>query len=56
MVGIGIRYAIEMGLHRRWPENPSIDSELKKRAFWYLSFRLSMLSWTLTYRQVPDFT
>ncbi|SJL11421.1 uncharacterized protein ARMOST_14824 [Armillaria ostoyae] len=36
MVGIGIRYAIEMGLHRRWPENPSIESELKKRAFWCL--------------------
>ncbi|KAG7448428.1 uncharacterized protein BT62DRAFT_929521 [Guyanagaster necrorhizus] len=36
MIGIGIRYAIEMGLHRRWPDNPSIESELKKRAFWCL--------------------
>ncbi|KAK0203884.1 fungal-specific transcription factor domain-containing protein [Desarmillaria ectypa] len=36
MIGIGIRYAVEMGLHRRWPENPSVESELKKRAFWCL--------------------
>ncbi|KAK0454126.1 fungal-specific transcription factor domain-containing protein [Desarmillaria tabescens] len=36
IIGIGIRYAIEMGLHRHWPDNPSVESELKKRAFWCL--------------------
>ncbi|KAG7446295.1 uncharacterized protein BT62DRAFT_931742 [Guyanagaster necrorhizus] len=38
MVGIGMRFAVEIGLHRRKPEGyqPTVEDELKKRAFWAL--------------------
>ncbi|KAF9031340.1 hypothetical protein BDZ89DRAFT_948870 [Hymenopellis radicata] len=34
--GLGLRYCIEMGYHRYRPEPPTVQSELKKRAFWCL--------------------
>lgn len=39
MVGIGMRFAVEIGLHRRKPEGyqPTVEDELKKRAFWSVS-------------------
>ncbi|KAF9034244.1 hypothetical protein BDZ89DRAFT_1130785 [Hymenopellis radicata] len=36
MIGLGIRYSIEMGVHRHRPGPPSAETELKKRAFWAL--------------------
>ena len=37
MVGIGIRSAQEMGLHRRSPNSDNtVEDELWKRAFWLL--------------------
>ncbi|KAK0461277.1 fungal-specific transcription factor domain-containing protein [Desarmillaria tabescens] len=38
MVGIGMRFAVEIGLHRRKPEGHqlTVEDELKKRAFWAL--------------------
>ncbi|KAK0441743.1 fungal-specific transcription factor domain-containing protein [Desarmillaria tabescens] len=38
MIGIGLRSAIEIGLHRRKPEGHklTVDDELKKRSFWAL--------------------
>ncbi|THU94916.1 hypothetical protein K435DRAFT_144066 [Dendrothele bispora CBS 962.96] len=38
LTGLGIRYAQEMGAHRRFPrsQKPTIESELWKRAFWVL--------------------
>ncbi|KAF8877341.1 hypothetical protein CPB85DRAFT_1343875 [Mucidula mucida] len=33
MIGLGIRYSIEMGVHRHRPGRPSAETELKKRAF-----------------------
>ncbi|KAK0482264.1 fungal-specific transcription factor domain-containing protein [Armillaria novae-zelandiae] len=38
MVGVGLRAATEIGLHRRKPEghNMTVDDELKKRSFWAL--------------------
>lgn len=38
MLGIGVRYAIELGYHRRHHGNPTIESELRKRAFWCLVY------------------
>ncbi len=37
VTGIGLRSAIEIGLHRRKPEGHklTVDDELKKRSFWY---------------------
>ncbi|KAJ8077946.1 Gypsy retrotransposon integrase-like protein 1 [Marasmius tenuissimus] len=37
-VGLGIRYAIELGAHRRKPEGHKLtaEDELKRRAFWVL--------------------
>ncbi len=37
MVGVGLRAATEIGLHRRKPEGHkmTVDDELKKRSFWY---------------------
>ncbi|KAG7447076.1 uncharacterized protein BT62DRAFT_101750 [Guyanagaster necrorhizus] len=39
MIGIGLRSAIEIGLHRRKPEGHklTVDDELKKRSFWALT-------------------
>lgn len=35
LVGIGLRYAIEMGAHRRnGQDRPTADTEHLKRAFW----------------------
>lgn len=36
MIGIGIRYAQEVGAHRRkvYNRKPTVDDELWKRAFW----------------------
>ncbi len=45
-VGIGIRYAQDMGAHRKKVYNavPSVEEELLKRAFWFVyapsSYRL----------------
>ncbi|KIY73021.1 hypothetical protein CYLTODRAFT_387421 [Cylindrobasidium torrendii FP15055 ss-10] len=36
LIGLGIRYAIEMGVHRHRPGPPNAESELRKRAFWTL--------------------
>ncbi|KAK0217367.1 fungal-specific transcription factor domain-containing protein [Armillaria nabsnona] len=36
MIGLGIRYGVEMGLHRQRPERPTYETELSKRAFWGL--------------------
>ncbi|KAK0215758.1 fungal-specific transcription factor domain-containing protein [Armillaria fumosa] len=38
IVGVGLRAATEIGLHRRKPEgyNMTVDDELKKRSFWAL--------------------
>ncbi|KAG7448426.1 uncharacterized protein BT62DRAFT_929520 [Guyanagaster necrorhizus] len=36
MIGLGIRYGVEMGVHRQRPEKPSYETELSKRAFWGL--------------------
>ena len=36
MIGLGLRYSIEMGVHRQRPGPPSAEAELKKRAFWCL--------------------
>ncbi|KAK0200573.1 fungal-specific transcription factor domain-containing protein [Desarmillaria ectypa] len=37
-VGLGLRYAVEIGLHRKKPKGhkPTVDDELKKRSFWAL--------------------
>ncbi|KAK0452874.1 uncharacterized protein EV420DRAFT_1645398 [Desarmillaria tabescens] len=37
-LGSGLRYAVEIGLHRKKPQGyePTIDDELKKRSFWAL--------------------
>ncbi|KAG7098328.1 hypothetical protein E1B28_000289 [Marasmius oreades] len=37
-VGLGIRYAVELGAHRRKPEGHklTVEDELKRRAFWVL--------------------
>ncbi|KAF9034245.1 hypothetical protein BDZ89DRAFT_1062683 [Hymenopellis radicata] len=32
--GLGLRYCIEMGYHRFRPELPTVENELKRRAFW----------------------
>ncbi len=36
VVGLGLRYAVEIGLHRKKPKGhkPTVDDELKKRSFW----------------------
>ncbi|KAK0473659.1 fungal-specific transcription factor domain-containing protein [Armillaria luteobubalina] len=38
VVGLGLRYAVEIGLHRKKPKRhkPTVDDELKKRSFWAL--------------------
>ncbi|PBK68226.1 hypothetical protein ARMSODRAFT_211562 [Armillaria solidipes] len=38
VVGLGLRYAVEIGLHRKKPKGhkPTVDDELKKRSFWAL--------------------
>ncbi|PPQ93067.1 hypothetical protein CVT25_011943 [Psilocybe cyanescens] len=41
LVGIGLRYAIELGAHRRKGKTqPSADAELLKRAFWFANCSL----------------
>ncbi len=37
MIGLGIRYGVEMGLHRQRPERPTYETELSKRAFWFVA-------------------
>lgn len=39
MVGHGIRLALDVGAHRRkvYDSKPTIENELWKRAFWYVS-------------------
>lgn len=36
ILGIGLRYALEKGAHRRRGQHqkPSVEDELRKRAFW----------------------
>ncbi|KAK0184811.1 fungal-specific transcription factor domain-containing protein, partial [Armillaria mellea] len=38
IIGLGLRYAVEIGLHRKKPKGhkPTVDDELKKRSFWAL--------------------
>lgn len=36
ILGLGLRYAIELGYHRHIPGKATVDSELRKRAFWSL--------------------
>ncbi|KAF9254514.1 hypothetical protein L218DRAFT_1082301 [Marasmius fiardii PR-910] len=38
LVGLGIRTAVDMGVHRRTPgtQRPNVESEQRKRAFWVL--------------------
>lgn len=48
MLAIGLRYACEMGVHRRQGphQKPSVESEMQKRAFWLvLAFFLSVESY-----------
>ncbi len=37
IVGVGLRFAVEIGVHRRKAEGHimTMEDELKKRAFWY---------------------
>ncbi|KIY71330.1 hypothetical protein CYLTODRAFT_441292 [Cylindrobasidium torrendii FP15055 ss-10] len=40
MIGLGVRYALELGMHRRGlgGKDPTIEDEIKKRTFWALIF------------------
>lgn len=38
IIGLGLRYAIELGYHRHIPGKATVDSELRKRAFWAMFF------------------
>ncbi|KAK0472509.1 hypothetical protein IW261DRAFT_1507800 [Armillaria novae-zelandiae] len=44
VVGLGLRYAVEIGLHRKKPKGhkPTVDDELKKRSFWALDGPIMM--------------
>lgn len=36
-MGVGLRHALEKGIHRRTGP-PTVESEMQKRAFWYVTF------------------
>jgi hypothetical protein len=42
MVGIGIRFAQDVGVHRKkvHDEDWTVEDELRKRAFWYATIHL----------------
>ncbi|THV03670.1 hypothetical protein K435DRAFT_747568 [Dendrothele bispora CBS 962.96] len=42
--GIAIRRAYEKGIHRRYPQRPTVEGELWKRAFWMLIFHETRIS------------
>ena len=44
MVGIGIRFAQDVGVHRKkvHTEEWTVDDELRKRAFWYVTIHHSI--------------
>lgn len=61
LVGLGIRHAQRLGVHRRRPEGyrSTVDDELKKRAFWsalasYLLITLSKGSLDLSQDFIVD--
>lgn len=45
MVGHGIRLALDVGAHRRkvYDSKPTIENELWKRAFWYVSLHIRLV-------------